>query len=131
MVAPRAPPYPGSMTKPLGIVAALVLLPFAAWSTWLAADTGYFEFLRLAGREPWALQLLIDLVLSCALFTLWLVPDARRRGIAAWPYLLVTLAAGSMGGLAYLVHRAVVAHRAGAGAAPSVGALSQVRQGAR
>ena len=96
------------MTRTLGIVAALVLVPFTAWSLWLAADTGYLEFLAVAGREPWAMQMLIDLVLACLLFTIWMVPDARRHGINPWPYVAITLVAGSIGGLGYLVHRAVV-----------------------
>ena len=95
------------MTRTLGILAALVLVPFTAWSLWLSADTGYLEFLAVAGREPWAMQMLIDLVLACLLFTIWMVPDARKRGINPWPYVAITLFAGSIGGLGYLVHRAV------------------------
>ncbi len=33
------------------------------------------------------------------------VPDAKRRGISPWPYFAVTLVAGSIGILAYLVAR--------------------------
>ena len=109
MVLPPARIYPGSMTRTIGILALLVLLPFAAFSTWVIAGHGYTGFLTLAAREPWALQMLLDVVLACLIYSVWLVPDARRHGIRAWPYLALTLVAGSIGGLAYLVHRALVA----------------------
>jgi hypothetical protein len=83
----------------------LVLISFTAFSVWVTLREGYFGFLVLAGREPWALQVLLDLCI--ALFVAWggLIRDARRQGIAAWPYLLATLALGSIGPLAYLVRR--------------------------
>jgi hypothetical protein len=97
------------MTRTIGILALLVLVPFAAFSLWVVDGHGLTGFLPLAGREPWALQMLLDLLFACLIYATWLVPDARRRGIPAWPYLVLTLAAGSMGGLAYLVHRGLFA----------------------
>jgi hypothetical protein len=66
---------------------------------------GYTGFLTLAGREPWALQMLLDLVLGLSFAAGWMRGDARRRGIAAWPYIVVTLFLGSIGLLAYVVRR--------------------------
>jgi len=107
-VAPRATAYPEPMTRKIGLLALLVLIPFAVFSTWVIARAGYTGFLGLAAREPWGLQILLDLTIACALYLSWLVPDARRHRIPAWPYVLVTLFGGSVGGLAYLVHRALV-----------------------
>ena len=36
-----------------------------------------------------------------------MVPDARRHGLPAWPFVLVTLALGSIGALSYLVVRSL------------------------
>ena len=70
---------------------------------------GYFGFVALAGREPWALQMLIDLVISLALAVGWMVGDARKRRIATWPYIVATVVLGSIGILAYCVRRGFVA----------------------
>jgi Terpene cyclase DEP1 len=88
------------------VLPLVVLLPFTAYSLWVVATRGYLGFITLAGREPWALQLLLDLTICCVLIVTWMVPDARARGIAVWPYLIATLFVGSIGPLAYLTHRA-------------------------
>lgn len=93
------------MPRIISLLALPVLVVFTAFSLWVTATEGYTGFLTVAAREPWALQMLVDLVLACLIYSVWLVPDARRHGITAWPYLVVTLFAGSIGGLAYLVRR--------------------------
>ncbi|HJL15792.1 MAG TPA: DUF2834 domain-containing protein [Sandaracinaceae bacterium LLY-WYZ-13_1] len=95
------------LIAPLG-----ALLAFTAFSLWVVAGHGYFGFLELALAEPWGAQMLADLVVALVLFTLWMVPDARAHAIPRWPYLAAIVAFGSIGALAYLVHRAV---RRGAG----------------
>jgi hypothetical protein len=87
------------------IVPALVLLPFTAFSVEVIAQHGYFGFLTLSFREPWALQMLLDLTICLFLVAGWIRRDARARGIASWPYLLALPFLGSIGALAYLVHR--------------------------
>lgn len=89
------------------LVPLVVLLGFVGWSMWLVAGDSYFGFLRLAWREPWAAQLLTDLVIACVLVTSWMIRDARERGLPAAPYVAITLFLGSIGPLAYLVHRGV------------------------
>lgn len=93
----------------------VVLILFTTFSMWVALDQGYFGFLGLAGREPWGLQLLLDVAIACSLFSIWMVRDARQRGLPATPYLLGLLFLGSISALAYLVHRGLVASRAPAG----------------
>lgn len=91
------------------IVPALVLLPFTAFSVEVIAQHGYFGFLTLSLREPWALQMLLDLTICLFLVAGWIRRDARARGIVAWPYLLALPFLGSIGALAYLVHRSLFA----------------------
>jgi hypothetical protein len=83
----------------------VILAAFGAFSLWVIYGHGYTGFLALAGREPWALQMLLDLVLALSFALGWLRADARRRGIAAWPYFVATLFLGSIGVLAYVVRR--------------------------
>jgi hypothetical protein len=133
MAAPRGWPYPGGMTslavssasapspsssssrgsaptagsavRIQAFTAAVILAAFGAFSLWVVYGYGYTGFLTLAGREPWALQMLLDLVIALSFAIGWMRADARRRGIAAWPYFLVTLVLGSIGVLAYVVRR--------------------------
>ena len=52
------------------------------------------------------LQVSLDLVISISLVSLWMIRDARERGVSVVPYLLVTLTLGSIGPLLYLFRRA-------------------------
>ena len=85
----------------------VVLAAFGAYSVNVVANHGYFGFFAVAWREPWAMQMLLDLTIAVTLFTCWMIPDARRRGIAWWPYLAACVALGSIGALAYLVRRSL------------------------
>ena len=88
----------------LGII-VLVLLAFGLFSTELVVTTGYLGFVRLAMREPWALQMLLDVTIAVSLFTIWMLKDAKAQGINAWPYVALCVVLGSIGALAYLAHR--------------------------
>lgn len=93
--------------RSVAVIAAVVLAVFGAFTLWVIAGHGLLGFLTLAGREPWALQLLLDLLIACSVALGWIVRDARRRGLAAWPFVLLTFTCGSIGLLAYLVRRGV------------------------
>ncbi len=88
--------------RPL-IFAVAVL--FTAYSLWVSFTQGYTGFLVLAWNEPWAMQMLIDLVIALFAVSSVLVIDARRRNVAAWPWLLGTVALGSVAPLWYLALR--------------------------
>lgn len=80
--------------------AALVL--FTGWTIQIVVEHGYTGFLTLAMREDWAAQMFIDLVIALLIALGWLIGDARRRGRAAWPFVVLTLFLGSIGPLLYL-----------------------------
>ncbi len=90
-------------------IAATVLLVFGAFSTWVIWRDGYFGFVTLARHDRWALQMLIDLALSLVVANAWVLADARRRGIAAWPFVVASVGVGSIAVLAYMVRRAFAA----------------------
>ncbi len=96
-----------SRMKMKALLPALVLFPFSAWSTMIAVQQGYFGFLHAAGREPWAMQMLFDLSIALFLVSSWMRRDARERGLPFLPYAVATVLLGSIGPLAYLVHRAL------------------------
>jgi hypothetical protein len=104
-IAASASPVSTSSTRTKALVAALVLAGFGAYSIWVVAGYGYTGFLSLAAREPWAMQMLLDLVIACSFAIGWMVHDARKRSISPWPYIVATLALGSIGLLAYVVRR--------------------------
>ena len=91
------------MTKTLILVA--LFLGFTIPSALLTMDTGYLAWLELVRDERWALQLFVDLAIACGVFIGWLWKDAPARGLPRWPYVLATATLGSIGILAYLIHR--------------------------
>lgn len=68
-------------------------------------QVGYLGIWQAGVANPGALQVLLDLVIVCALASAWMLVDARERGLAAWPFVAITLAAGSFGPLLYLMYR--------------------------
>jgi hypothetical protein len=100
---------PTTTLRTKALLAVLVLAGFGTYSLWVVAGHGYTGFLALAAREPWAMQMLLDLVIACSFAVSWMTRDARKHGIAAWPYLVATLLLGSIGLLAYVVRRGLIA----------------------
>lgn len=100
-----SPTSTGLSLRTRALVATLILAAFGTYSLWVVAGHGYTGFLSLAGREPWALQMLLDLVIACSFGIGWMRRDARPRGIAIWPFAIATVALGSIGLLGYVVWR--------------------------
>jgi len=94
-----------SSLRKKALVAAAILAAFSAYSLWVIDGYGYTGFLSLAAREPWGLQMLLDLVLACSFAMGWMVQDARKHSIRTWPFLIATLFLGSVGLLGYVVWR--------------------------
>ena len=78
---------------------------FTIYTAFVVLDHGYTGFLELAMTGGWGAQVFIDLCIALLLFTIWMVPDARERSIPFPPYVVAILTTGSVGALAYLVHR--------------------------
>jgi hypothetical protein len=48
---------------------------------------------------------LADLAILALLSCLWMVADSRTSGVPAWPFIVLTIFAGSFGPLLYLIVR--------------------------
>lgn len=82
-----------------------VILAFGLLSVEALMDVGYLGIF-LVPLESWAgTQVLFDLVIVCVLAIIWMVRDAKVSGVTPWPFVVLTLAAGSFGPLFYLVAR--------------------------
>jgi protein-S-isoprenylcysteine O-methyltransferase Ste14 len=84
-----------------------VFTAFSIYTALVVAEQGYTGFLEVAMAGGWGAQVFVDLCIALVLFALWMLGDARKHGITVWPYVLAILIAGSVGALAYLVHRTV------------------------
>ncbi len=85
----------------------IILVPFAILSAYALKEVGYFGIFA-SHMHPAGLQVLTDLVIALSLVMVWMVGDARARGITVWPYIVATLTLGSFGPLAYLLMRGSV-----------------------
>ncbi len=83
----------------------IVLAAFGAFSTWVMLEIGYFGIWQAGIANVGALQVLLDLVIVCGLGCVWTFADARRHGVNPWPFVLITIFAGSFGLLLYLLVR--------------------------
>jgi hypothetical protein len=86
-------------------VLVAVIGAFGALTYCALADVGYLGIIEPHFRSWGAGQVFADLVIALTLACVWMVADARTRGVNPWPFVLLTLAAGSFGPLVYLVVR--------------------------
>lgn len=94
------------------IVLLAVFAAFTLWSLTVAIGHGPVGFITVALERPWAMQMLVDLGIALFVAWSWLRDDAKTRGIPAWPYIAATVTLGSIGVLAYLIHRELAKPRA-------------------
>lgn len=83
------------------LVAFGLLTYYAMW------QVGYIGIFTSSFANWGTAQVFGDLVVASVLIMVWMVSDARARGLNAWPFVLVTLLAGSFGVLFYLLRRGV------------------------
>ena len=87
----------------LFLVVALALLGAAtAAALW---QHGYWGILAPHFQSWGGAQVLLDLVIALGLVLTWLWNDARTSGRNPWPWIGITLVAGSFGPLLYLLPR--------------------------
>lgn len=84
----------------------IVLVLFSALTTAALWQSG-----GLMGVVSWHVksfggaQVFADLVIALTLFMVWMWRDAKATGRIAWPWVIATLALGSIGPLLYLLTR--------------------------
>lgn len=87
------------------IALIVVIAGFGVLTTLALEDVGYFGILAPHFQSWGGAQVFVDLTIACLLACIWMVNDARERGISAWPFIAITLVAGSFGPLLYLAMR--------------------------
>ena len=89
------------------IVLLFVIAAFGVLTALALLDVGYLGILEPHFLSWGGAQVFVDLVIIAVLACFWMIGDARERGMSAWPFVLITLVAGSFGPLLYLVVREV------------------------
>jgi hypothetical protein len=87
------------------VVLAGVLMGFMALTVRVLTEQSYGQFVETATANAATGLLFLDLVVCLAMACLWMVEDARRHGIAAWPFVVLSAAFGAAGPLLYLIRR--------------------------
>ncbi|MBU43809.1 MAG: DUF2834 domain-containing protein [Spirochaetaceae bacterium] len=88
------------MRKVILILVLLAFLILTGLALWQHGLIGIFEPVF---QSFGAAQIFWDLVIALSLFLVWMWKDARRAGRNPWPWLLGTLATGSIAALLYLI----------------------------
>ena len=91
--------------KPSVSVLPVVIAAFALLTGLALADVGYFGILEPHLQSWGGAQVFVDLLILAVLSCAWMREDSRHSGVPAWPFVLLTLGAGSFGILAYLLVR--------------------------
>ncbi len=93
---------PSGMKK---VILVLILIPFSLLSVAALWKHGYWGLFEPAFSSLASAQVLVDLIIALSLFMVWMWRDAAKLGRNPWPWLVITLAAGSFGPLLYLLTR--------------------------
>lgn len=83
----------------------LVFVLFTAYTVVVGVGHGYLGFVDVAIRGGWGSQVFLDLVVACFIALGFILKDARRHGLAGWPFAVATVGLGSIGLLAYMSYR--------------------------
>jgi hypothetical protein len=82
-----------------------VVIAFVAQEAYAIYLYGYLGFFRMMFANFATITAMVDLIIALTLVLVWMGDDAEQRKVSALPYLLITLALGSVGPLLYLVRR--------------------------
>lgn len=80
-----------------------VLLAFGALTVAAVLQHGYVGLFQHQLQNLAGMQVLADLGIALLLVLAWLWRDAQQSGRNPWPWIVLTLAAGSFGPLLYLL----------------------------
>ncbi len=86
-------------------VLEIVLVAFLGFSGYAVYEHGLVGLFDLVLANSATTLAFTDLLIALTLVSIWVIQDARAKGISPVPYLLVTLALGSAGPLLYLIRR--------------------------
>ena len=90
------------MARILLVVTLVLFGALTSVAVWHHGYRGIFETMF----QSWAgVQVLVDLVIALVLVLVWMWRDAQVLKSSVWPYVLITLVAGSFGPLLYLLTR--------------------------
>ncbi len=85
------------ITLIVSLIAFLILTIMAVW------QHGYLGIFTQQFQNYAGVQVFVDLVIALTLFLIWLWNDAKAAGRNPIPWVLLTLATGSIGALIYLL----------------------------
>ncbi len=83
----------------------IVLLAFSDLTTYALYQHGVAGVVQLEMANSVTVTAFADLLIALSLIVAWMWQDARKRGVSAIPYVLLTLGFGSVGPLLYLLLR--------------------------
>ena len=90
------------MARILLVVTLVLFGALTSVAVWHPGYRGAFETMF----QSWAgVQVLVDLAITLVLVLVWMWRDAQVLKRSVWPYVLITLVAGSFGPLLYLLTR--------------------------
>ena len=83
----------------------IVLFAFSDLTAYALYQHGVAGVVQLEMANSVTVTAFADLVIALSLIIGWMWQDARKRGVSAIPYVLLTLGFGSVGPLLYLLRR--------------------------
>ena len=86
----------------LKLLSIVILVPFTGLTGWALYEFGGTGIIAYQLQTSAGIQVLVDLIIACLLFLVWMFRDAKIHGRNPWPWVALTLVAGSYGPLLYL-----------------------------
>jgi hypothetical protein len=83
----------------------VTLVAFSLLTALALLQHGYWGIVAPHFQSLGGAQVFVDLVIALSLFLVWMWRDARASRRNPWPWLVLTLATGSIGALLYLLGR--------------------------
>jgi len=83
----------------------ITLIAFSALTAVALWQHGYWGIIEPHFKSFGAAQVLADLTIALSLFMVWMWRDAKATGRNPWPWIVLTLVAGSISPLIYLLSR--------------------------
>jgi hypothetical protein len=102
---------PEAIMSPRVLALSVVIVLFGALTAIALMDVGFLGIIRPHFQNWGPGQVFADLVILAVLSCFWMHGDAPTRGLSPWPFIVLTLAAGSFGPLTYLLVRELRATR--------------------